>query len=172
MTGCPNREQLASLVAERTEEFDGSEIAVHAQLCPKCRQFLEALSQETTINSVHVHADEPAPSTSMPGPTVETIATWADRDRTVDTQMDGNSRASESPSLAATIGTFTDAPPRCDHHSAEALSEETLDDLHHAPAAYPETQLFAPGESTDNGCAPARTCRRRRRTGLPPRCTR
>ena len=44
MTGCPSREQLASLLAEQTVGFDGSELGAHLRTCPECRELLEAWS--------------------------------------------------------------------------------------------------------------------------------
>src|SRR5277367_2317913 len=46
MIGCPSREQLSSLIADRTGEKPGSEIGAHLQSCPKCREFLAALARD------------------------------------------------------------------------------------------------------------------------------
>ncbi len=45
MIGCPSRDQLSSLIADRTGEKPWSEIGAHLQSCPKCRELLGALSR-------------------------------------------------------------------------------------------------------------------------------
>ena len=51
MTGCPSREQLANLVAERTIEIEGFDLGEHMRSCPACRAIVKSLSEEGTTDS-------------------------------------------------------------------------------------------------------------------------
>ena len=71
MIGCPSREQLANLMAEGTGEEKRSAIGVHAGTCPKCRQVLEALSQDGTIALGPRHPDDGATVAQVPEETLD-----------------------------------------------------------------------------------------------------
>ncbi len=51
MTGCPSRQQLFNVVAERASQIESAAIGVHTRSCPDCRDLLAELSKAGALIS-------------------------------------------------------------------------------------------------------------------------
>ena len=51
MTGCPSRQQLFDVVADRASQIESAEIGVHTRSCPDCRDLLAELSKAGALIS-------------------------------------------------------------------------------------------------------------------------
>ena len=49
MTGCPSRQQLFNVLAERPSQIELAEIGVHTRSCPDCRDLLAELAKVGAI---------------------------------------------------------------------------------------------------------------------------
>ena len=169
MTGCPNREQLESLMIQGTNEIDGSEISAHTRSCPKCREVLEAWSRAGTMHDDPERTDPGRPLADGPGP-CETLADGPDDDGTLadgpgDTLAGGpgpcetragshNGAGVHAPAPAASgdasAATWADRSEKVDSIGAVMAPAETLAFAPRAGSASPESRAFAPWQSADD----------------------
>jgi eukaryotic-like serine/threonine-protein kinase len=140
MTGCPSREQLANLLAQKAGGIDRCAIDAHVRSCPICRQRFETMSEERTLDF--------GPDASDDGVTVEQLfdvdehapATVADS-----AQVVGRNTIGSAPADTVDIGSKSSAALREAHGPAP---EETIEDPSAKSAPMAETGIFAaPGRS-------------------------
>jgi len=175
MTGCLSREQLANLMAERNGENQGSEIGAHARSCPKCRALLEAWSQAGAMEFSPASHDDGATVAEVLVSYSDPLATWPDSPQVVDrvTAEDSPAHALRSSAVCVDSSQTVDSlnpaslPAQAPVSPADAVatladssqtvasipgssSAATLDLPSRAAPPFPETQVFAPWDSTDN----------------------
>src|SRR5262245_28668143 len=81
MIGCPSREQLSNVMAERTSAEERAEIGEHTRSCPECRRFLEVLSREGTTALERGFPDPDATVARAGELSAEAPATWPESPR-------------------------------------------------------------------------------------------
>ena len=72
------------MLALRAGEFEGSEIGAHIRSCPKCRELLQAMSQENTVEFDAEPPDDGGTVGQHCGLSIVVRATVADSPQTID----------------------------------------------------------------------------------------
>jgi len=135
-------------MAEWTGEEKGSEIGVHARTCPKCREVLEALSEDGTTAIGPRLPDDGATVAQTVAVSSDAPATWADSSQTVD-RIFSETWAGETHDIASstpddTSATGADSSQTVDRIASGSSPEETLDLPSRTSATLEETEVAAP----------------------------
>jgi serine/threonine protein kinase/predicted Zn-dependent protease len=119
MNGCPSREQLASLLAEHAGTMSSAQIGAHARACPQCRESLQLMSQERTLDLGFESVDN---------------------DGTVAQRCDLSVEAPE---------TVTDSAQSVDRIHTQSAAPDTIDDCSRSSQALRASQGPCPAETTE-----------------------